>query len=39
MSAVDLILKDWNLILQEIKDFEELARCYRDFTSFQVARV
>jgi len=30
---VDLILKDWDLIVQEIKDFEELARCYKDFPS------
>lgn len=39
LTALPPIVKDWNAVVKEVKDFAELARCYEDFASFQVASV
>jgi len=37
---VDSIVSDWNRVVQEIKEFAEIAKAYEDFVgSFQFASV
>ena len=35
--SVDLVLTDWNQIVQEIKEFAEITETYLDIVTFEIA--